>query len=377
MKKFLGVILSVVILAGAGYAGNQKIATAGETGAGELHLFSMSGCPHCAHAKSFLETFKQENIPDLKINEHDIGRNAALAEEFYQDYSVPADQRGLVPAIFVGDRYFVGFNDQIGREIGNYLRGENQAPQNSHFTSLPILGEVDVKSFSLPALAIILGAVDGFNVCSLGALIIILGLVIVFRSRKRIIVLGGTFIVITAAVYGALVFAWHQVFSFLAPYVRSMETLIGLLALAGGVYLLREFYQARKKGPVCGSNNLMSRLTPKVDKIFKKKAGWPILLGVVAMFAAIVTVVEFPCSAFLPVLFAGILVESGVSTAMAAFCIGLYMLVYLLDEMIIFAIAVATMKIKIVSPKFIVFFNLLAALIFIALGIYYLFGRAI
>jgi hypothetical protein len=45
---------------------------------------------------------------------------------------------------------------------------------------------------------------------------------------------------------------------------------------------------------------------------------------------------------------------------------------YLLDEIIIFAIAVVTLRIKTVSPKFIIFFNLLAAFIFIGLGIYYI-----
>jgi len=46
--------------------------------------------------------------------------------------------------------------------------------------------------------------------------------------------------------YGLLIFLWHQLFTFIAPYIKSMEILIGILALAGGIYLLREFYKAYK-----------------------------------------------------------------------------------------------------------------------------------
>jgi hypothetical protein len=185
---------------------------------------------------------------------------------------------------------------------------------------------------------------------------------------------GGVFLLTTAIIYGLLIFLWHQFFSFISPYIRSMEILIGFLALTGGVYLLREFYKACKFGPVCNSNNIMSRLTPKIEKVFQNKASGLIILGAVMFFAMVVTIVEFPCSAFLPVIFTSILVDSGISLSASLFHIGLYMFFYLLDEIIIFIIAVLTLNIKIVSPKFIVFFNLLAALIFILLGVYYLFG---
>jgi len=167
--------------------------------------------------------------------------------------------------------------------------------------------------------------------------------------------------------YALLIFLRHQLFSFIAPYIKSMELLIGILALGGGVYLLREFYLAYKRGPICSSNNLMSRLVPKIEKIFKEKTNRIVLIGAVMIFAVLVTVIEFPCSAFLPVLFTSILVDSGISFNMSLFYIALYMLMYLLDEIIIFTIAVVTLKLKIVSPKFIVFFNLLAAAIFIGL----------
>lgn len=350
-----------------------------------VYIFSTPTCPHCTSAKNFLRELQNQEGVDFSVRDYDISRNSDIAESFYKQYSVPSSRRGLVPAIFVGDKYFVGFGQSTEKELRDYLTQEqpdsgavseeiDDDKEKREMVSLPIFGEVNLFSFSLPVLAITLGIVDGFNVCSLGALIIILGLVMTLRSRRRIFLFGGAFLATTAVIYGILIFLWHQFFSFIAPHIRSMEILIGFLALGGGIYLLREFYRAYKLGPVCSSNNIMSRLTPKIEKVFQSGAGWLAVLGAVMVFATVVTVVEFPCSAVLPVIFTSILVDSGVAFSTVVFYIALYMFFYLLDEAIIFLIAVLTLNIKIVSPRFIIAFNLLAALIFIFLGAYYLFG---
>lgn len=338
-----------------------------------IHLFGSPTCPHCLSAKKYFEKLKTEEIPNLVINEYEISKSIEEIEKFYKKYEVPKSEQGLVPAIFVGDKYFIGFSDQIGEQIKSHLMGE-EIDEKAKIIKLPFLGEVDILNFSLPVLAITLAVVDGFNVCSLGALMVILGLVMVLRSRKRIFILGGTFILTTGVIYAILILLWHQFFSIISLYIRSMEIVIGLLALVGGIYLLKEFVKACRFGPVCSSNNLLSRLTPKIEKIFQNKTNWFVLAGAVITFASIVTIIEFPCSAFLPVLFTSILANANLSFGMSAFYITIYMLFYLLDEIIIFCIAVLTLRIKIVSPKFIIFFNLLAALIFIFLGIYYIFG---
>ena len=221
-------------------------------------------------------------------------------------------------------------------------------------------------------LAIVLGIVDGFNVCSLGALVIILGLVMVLKSRKRILLLGGLFLLITGLVYGLLIFMWHQLFSILSPYIKSMEILIGILSLIGAIYLAREYFKSRKAGATCSSDGIISKLSPKVEKIFSQKKNLIILSGVVILFAAIITIIEFPCSALLPLIFAGVLVEAQLSLPLTIVYLSIFLLFYLLDEIIIFLIAFFTMRIKIISPKFINLFTLIASLIFFFLGSFYL-----
>lgn len=351
----------------------------GNTETQEIVMFSSPTCPHCNDAKSFINDLQQNKELNLKLTDYFMSNNIDLANSYYNKYEVPANYRGAVPIMFVGDKYFLGFNEQTGKELEGYIRsGVVSADSGSDKKiQLPFIGEVNLSEFSLPVLAIILGIIDGFNVCSLGALVLILGLVIALKSRKRIFALGGTFLLTTGLVYGLMIFLWHQLFSVLAPYLKSLELIIGILSVLGGFYLLWEFYKALKSGPICSSNNILSRLAPKVEKIFHNKTNWFLLIGVVVLFSGAITIIEFPCSAVIPVIFSGVLVESGISNGLALLYIAIYLLFYLLDEIIVFIIAVLTMKIKIVSPKFITFFNLLAAAIFIGLGLFYLLGLSL
>jgi len=66
--------------------------------------------------------------------------------------------------------------------------------------------------------------------------------------------------------------------------------------------------------------------------VFEKKGGILTLVGAVFLFGAIVTIVEFPCSAVLPVIFAGILTEAKITTLLSFLYIGIFLIFYLLDE---------------------------------------------
>ncbi|HOZ53293.1 MAG TPA: glutaredoxin domain-containing protein [bacterium] len=337
----------------------------------KILFFGSPTCPHCLAEKQFLKELKEE-YPNLIIEEYEFSKNIDLINELYQEYQVPKNQQGLVPATFIEGDFFVGFNEAIGKSISSKISGI-ESEKNEKIIKIPFIGEFDIYQFSLPALAIVLGIVDGFNVCSLGALVIILGLVMVLGSRKRILFLGGAFLLVTGITYGLLIFMWHQFFSIISPYIKSMELLIGILSIIGGVYLIREYIKSRKQGATCNSGGIIAKLSPKVEKIFANKKNIAILAGVVILFAAAVTIIEFPCSAFLPVLFASILVEANLSMPSTISFMALFILFYLLDEIIIFLIAFFTMRIKIVSPRFINIFNLLAALIFLFLGSFYLY----
>lgn len=362
--------ISLFLLPNIGFAQENDISNKKNVDEIEILFFGSPTCPHCLAEKNFLKKIK-EKYSNVTIKEYEFSKNLELVEILYEKHDIAKGQRGLVPATFINGNFFLGFNEGIGQEMEKQIQGF-EIKESSPKIKIPFVGEIDIFSYSIPMLAVVLGIIDGFNVCSLGALVIILGLVMVLRSRKRILILGGAFVLITALTYGLLIFLWHQFFAFISPYIKSMEILIALLSLIGGAYLLKEFIKSLKEGPTCSSGGIIAKLSPKIEKIFSNKKSLIILFGVVSLFALAITIIEFPCSAFLPMLFASLLVENQFSLGTSISYMGLFLLFYMLDEIIIFTIAFFTLKIKIVSPKFINAFNLVAALIFLFLGFYYL-----
>lgn len=357
----------------------------------EINFFYSKTCTHCAKEDIFLNNLIQKySFLDIKKYDFSQEKSQILLKDYYHQYHVPIDVQGFVPITFIRDKYFLGFSDEeTGPKIEEYilfLTGQNTDYQNNQNpdsydvtpitdrVKIPILGEIDVSGFSLPALAVVLGFFDGFNVCSLGALVLILGIVLAFRSKRKTFILGIIFILTTAIIYGILIFIWHQMFTVFAIYLRKMELVIGILGIIGGIYFVREFFIARKKGAACEFGGITNKMAQRFQKKFYKTTSILALIGLVFAFAAIVTIIEFPCSAVLPVFFASILSNANLPSILAIIYIGVFIFFYLLDEIIVFLIAVFTMKIWVTSPKFVTWLNLIAAIMLLLLGSYYLFG---
>jgi len=350
----------------------------------QIDFFYSATCPHCAKAKEFLKDLNND-YPQITLNQYEVSKNNNRLIAFYEKYKVSEHSQGLVPVLFIDKQYFVGFNDEIANQIINCiintLPETDPSSQKNCSTdeklTIPILGKIDPSKFALPIIAIILGMMDGFNVCSLGALLIILTLVLSLKSRFKTLVFGGIFIVTTAFIYGLLIFFWYQLFRSITPYLRQMEFVIGLLTFGAGIYFLREFIKFRKQGPTCSigpAQKIEGSFSKKFQSLIDNKARTITIFISIIVFALIITIVEFPCSAAVPVAFAGMLSKANLSNWVYVAYIILYVLFYMFDELLVFLIAFFTMKLWLASPKFITWITLAESIIMFFLGIYYLFG---
>jgi len=381
MKKIVIIGLAIVILLSAKMAlAQDKI---------EVNFFYSPTCPHCQKEQKFLDEM-QKKYSDIIINRFSITerKNIDLLKKFYLDYKVPQEYYGMVPDTFIEGDYFVGFNEDVAKKIDECLlaKDANQCEEGVGDTtfvglegqvSLPFLGKIDIKKYSLPALTVLLGILDGFNVCSLGALVLILGIVLAFKSRKKILLFGGIYIITTAVVYGILIVAWYNISSFFAPYINLMNILIGLLGVGGGLYFFKEFLKFKKYGPTCEvstGKGLIEKFSSRFGQAIQNSRNIILLLASVLLFAVILTIVEFPCSAVVPVAYAGVLARAGLPSLVYLLYISVYLFFYMLDEIIVFLVAFFTMKIWLASSKATTWFALVESIILIILGIYYLYG---
>ncbi len=347
-----------------------------------INFFYSVTCPHCKKEQLFLDQI-EKNYSDVVINRYEISKYSDLYQQLAKKYNLPLLDRGLVPLTLIQDRYFVGFNDQIGRQIELYLdqltgrQINNNKPTENNSINLPVVGKVNIDKLALPILAILLGALDGFNVCSLGALLIILTLVLSLHSRRKIFIFGGTYLFTTALVYGLLIFFWYQLFNIITPFIRKIELVIGLITLIGGIYFFKEFLKAYKYGPQCEideGKKISGKFSVKFKQLIKEnKKLLPIVFSIL-VFAATITVVEFPCSAAVPLVFAGILSKAKLAFLTYALYIATFVFFYLLDEIIVFTVAIFSMNLWLSSPKFVTWIILVQSIIMFILSFHYLFG---
>ncbi len=350
----------------------------------QIDFFYSSTCPHCANARNYLIKLEKK-YPLLIINNYEVSDNSQKLIEFYNRYNVSSDSHGFVPAIFTNDKFYVGFSEEISKEIKQNIVDLLKNPVEKNLKTKtqnitknpPIIEKLNSNKLTLPVIAILLGAIDGFNICSLSALLIILSLVLALKSRFKTLIFGSSFIITTAIVYSFLIFFWYQLFNIITPYLRQMELIIGFITLGAGIYFLKEFIKFIKQGPACEigqAQKIESGFSRKFQSLLDNKAKTITILISILLFATVITIVEFPCSAAVPVAFAGMLTKAQLSGWLYIFYIILYVTFYMLDELLVFFIAFFTSKLWLASPKFITWITLFESIILFSLGIYYIFG---
>lgn len=371
LALFLIILLSFLIKVDFSLA-QQKTA--------EIDFFYSPICPHCAAEKEFLKTL-EDKYPEIQIKSYDAinnPENQEILNEFYERYQVPKGERGWVPVTFTPTKYFIGFNQQIGEAIESCIEecliGEKPAPQK---IKIPIFGSVDVSEMSLPLLTVTLGALDGLNPCAMWILLFLIVLLINTRSRKRMWLIGGTFIAASGIVYYLILTAWLNLFLAIS-YVNLTRVLIGVFALGVGIWQIRNFFQFRPG--VCkvtdGQPGLRDKIKNGLKNHAEKLATSPFtfaILGGVIILALGVNLVEFFCSAGLPAIYTRILTLSQISSLSHYLYLLLYTFVFIFDDLIIFSLAMITFSRISFTEKYNYWSTLIGGLLIFILGILLIF----
>lgn len=339
-----------------------------------IYYFWGDGCPRCAEQKPFLEELAQR-YPSIAIHSYEVW----YAEENRGIFSNMAGKFGFepsgVPTTFLGDKFWVGFNDQIKADIERAVQvclqtgcpdagaGVQGIPTDilvtdagepngltpagpgaeRNFLTLPFIGDVDLNQHSLLFSTAIIAFVDGFNPCSLWVLSILLAMVIHSGSRKKTLVVGLTFLVVTSAVYGLFIAGLFKIFTVI-DFLGWIRVVVALIALTFAAINIKDYFWY-KEGI---SLTIADKHKPKIYQDFREvlkgnKSIWA-LIGATVVMAGGIAIIEFPCTAGFPVLWTQLVTAQNVDNPTFYLLLGLYILVYLLDELVVFAIAVITLR---------------------------------
>lgn len=99
--------------------------------------------------------------------------------------------------------------------VGENLTSCPAKAVDERIVNLPLFGKIDTTQISLPIFTIIIGLLDGFNPCAMWVLMFLLALLVYTRSRKKMFIVGGTFILVSGIVYYIFMAAWLNLFLFI------------------------------------------------------------------------------------------------------------------------------------------------------------------
>lgn len=354
----------------------------------KLYLFYSDTCPHCKAEINYLNSIKNK-YKDVEFIFYNKDTETELLSNVRKKLNI---DNSYTPLTVVGTYHIIGFSEdtkkEIKRALNEYLNVNSfcditntkdakkcidknkDIDKNikSDIRVVPFLGEVNVKTTSLALIAAVIGFVDGFNPCAMWVLIFIISLLIEMKDKKKMIVLGLTFILSSGLVYVFFMLSWLKLTnSLMSTWFRYI---IAIVALVAGIINLRNYIKTRKSETGCTVTNKKERkkIVARVQKIIHENNFFIAIIGII-LLAFSVNLIELACSAGLPTFFITILGMNDLNVMQYALYIFIYILFFLIDDIVIFLIATLTFKITAISNKYNKYSHLVGGIICLIIGI--------
>lgn len=420
MKKILKflIVFAVFLLLPVSAKADEKVIN--------IHLFYGNGCPHCAAEEEFLSDYLKDRT-DVKLYKYEIwydSHNQELLSKVQKEMGTT--NKNGVPFTVIGKKTIVGYADgvtdeQIKDAINYYLNNdyrdyageitgkvkktevkedtikdesktedkkENKIEKADDTTSIqkekdkaldevnktlkthPILKKINVKNVSLPIIAILLGLVDGFNPCAMWILIFLITMLFNMKDRKKMWILGLTFILTSGIVYLMFMLAWLNLATFISK-IAFIRLLIAVIALVVGLINVYKYIDSlKKKDEGCDVVDKKDRkkIMEKIISITHEKKFIIALLGIMVL-AASVNIIELMCSIGIPLLFTQILAMNNLSTFSYMIYMFIYIFFFLIDDIVIFVISMVTLKVTGLSTKYTKYSHLVGGIIMLIIGL--------
>lgn len=360
-----------------------------------IYLFYGESCPHCKKEKAFLDDYLKDktNIHLYTYEVWNNKKNANLMEKVSEKLEIEVSG---VPYLVIGNNVVQGYtkdstDEKIIKYIDNSLKNdytdyagiilglveettdnktENNTKKNDDGTwTVPILGTISAKDVSLPLLAVVIGLVDGFNPCAMWILIFLISMLIGTKDKKKMWILGFTFIFTSGFVYFLFMISWLNLAMFMNK-ITIIKLIISAFALAFGVVNVIRYFKLRKEPAGCDVTNpkMRKKITKKIKESVLDNKFIVSIIGIMIL-AGLVNIIELLCSLGLPVMFTEILSLNNLSKTTYIIYLLIYILFFLIDDLIVFIIAMKTLKVSVISNKYSKYSHLIGGIIMIIIAI--------
>jgi thiol-disulfide isomerase/thioredoxin len=330
-----------------------------ENGKVVLYFFWGDGCPHCAKEEIYLDKAKRK-YPQLEVKSYEVWHNRTNAIFFSWMLDAAGVKSAGVPVTFINAEVFAGFNDRTALEIENKIqyciqnkkacvepseRPLSPVSQEKHqIVKVPFLGDIDLSVISLPVMTLILGGLDSFNPCAFFVLFFLLSLLIHAKSRKRMFLIGGTFVFFSGFIYFVFMAAWLNLF-IIAGQLPIITVIAGIIALTVAVINTKDFFFFSEGVSLSIPEKAKPKLFERMRNLLKATSISSMLMGTVVLAIA-ANGYELLCTAGFPMVFTRILTLQDLTTGQYYLYLVMYNCIYVIPLATIVAIFTVTLGAK-------------------------------
>ncbi|MEI8360607.1 MAG: hypothetical protein WCG01_00530 [bacterium] len=366
----------------------------------DVYFFNGAGCPHCAKEEVFLSELVKSGA--IKLHSFEVWHNQDNAELMGKVGKALNVRTSGVPLTIVGNKYVIGFDskDLVGKEllglialqeknanganiVSNIIANKDFVTQTNNYdvdrskiidskVAIPFLGQISAASISLPILTIIVGLLDSLNPCAMWVLLFLIGILLNMNDRKKMWLLGAVFLISSALAYFVFLAAWLNIYQFMS-YIRWINYLIAALAIGTGLFSFWDFWVNRNGGcDISGNPTRRKLIMDKIKNFAQNESFFVAMFGLAAVGAG-VNMIELLCSAGLPAVYIPILTATAKTKIVYYLYLFVYCFFYILPQLIIFIIAMFSLKQVALGSRVTRWFSLVSAVLMITVGMLLLF----
>ncbi len=333
-----------------------------------LWYFFSPTCPHCQAAKPFLDEMAARK-PWLEIKRYAVKDNRANAKFYFETAKSLGVEALSVPGFIWCRQVLIGYDSAAttGAEIEKALDachearlanpGGAAAPATGTAgtaggttaldgeagtkVNLPFVGSVDAQAFSLPLLTVVLAGMDAFNPCAFFVLLFLLSLLVHAKSRARMLIVGGTFVLFSGLVYFVFMAAWLNVF-LIAGELRAITFIAGLVALAVAALNIKDYFWFKAGPSLSIPESAKPGLFKRMRDVVTTGSMGPMLVSTV-LLAIVANSYELLCTAGFPMVYTRALTLANLESWQHYAWLAVYNVIYVLPLLAIVLVFTKTM----------------------------------
>ncbi|ADH98445.1 conjugal transfer protein TraF [Salisediminibacterium selenitireducens] len=317
-----------------------------------LYLYADT-CPVCQEATPAVEAFTDEH--GLTLKKIDVQEEASrdLVEHVWSHYGVT---HRVVPTFVYHDNIMQGFDGSRDEPFAGLLEDGSADPDGDACGEDDETGavlcsdarpdaadETDLHLLAVIGTTLTIGLTDGFNPCSLWALMFLMSMVLRLKDPKAVYLTGFVFILTITAIYGLFIAGTFAIVTNILG-ITWLRLLIFSFAALFALINIRDYFKETDDLTLSISDSHKKRwIAFSRGRLNSAGSMWRLALAAFAI-GVFASLIELPCTAGYPIVWNGLMVSQGIGGASYAGLLGMYLFMYILVEFVILMLIGRSMK---------------------------------